>query len=255
MTLQHLRSLFYSALLLIITNIANANSLPPNFVYLKDIDPSIVQDIRYASDHNIVGEPLKGYNAAECILTLQAAQKLTAIQKELKKSSLSLKVYDCYRPQMTVDEFKKWSLSSQQIMSDEFFPREPKDTFFAKGYIAEKSGHTRGSTVDITLVPIPTPKQAHYQRGEKLITCFADYQTRYHDNSIDMGTGYDCLDELSHPTNRNISATAYNNRMLLRDIMFKYGFKGIPTEWWHFTLSDEPYPDTYFNFPIQKNSH
>lgn len=228
-----------------------ADNVPEDFIYLKDIDPTIVQDIRYASSHNFIGHPIKGYDTAKCVLTRQAAQALLKVQVELLKSSLALKVYDCYRPQMAVDEFKAWSENSQDIMHSEFYPNVPKHLLFKKGYLAEKSGHSRGSTVDLTIVPVPTPKQLDYHPGDQLSPCNTNYAKRYHDNSIDMGTGYDCMDRLSHPDNKNISKLAYHNRLLLNNIMQKYGFEGIETEWWHFTLKNEPYPNTYFNFPIK----
>jgi D-alanyl-D-alanine dipeptidase len=245
---------FCAGVLFVTTITVNAANLPTGFVYLKDIDPSILQDIRYASYHNFIGYPLKGYRAAECVLTEKTAKVLSEIQKELKSHALSLKVYDCYRPQMTVDQFKQWSLTSQQEMRAEFYPRVPKKYFFQKGYVSARSGHSRGSTIDLTLVPIPTPPQTEYRPGQKLFACTADYLQRFRDNSIDMGTGYDCFDMLAHPYNQNISATAYQNRMLLRNMMFKHGFKGILTEWWHFTLIDEPYRHIYFNFLVTSRS-
>jgi len=248
--MNHIRSLIFTALLFSITQ-ANADAIPSNFVYLKNVAPTIVQDMRYATYHNFIGHPIKGYYAAECILTKEAALALFKVQEELKKHSLSLKVYDCYRPQMAVDEFVTWGQSSDQKMKAEFYPRVDKKDFIKKGYVAAQSGHSRGSTMDLTIIPIPAPQQADYHPGDKLVSCFADYRTRFHDNSIDMGTGFDCFDKLSHPSNKEISAAAYHNRMLLKNIMNKYGFKGLATEWWHFTLVNEPYPDTYFDFPIK----
>lgn len=242
---------FFYVLLLLVSTAAHASHLPDGFVHLKDIDATILQDMRYASHHNFIGRPLIGYRAAECVLTLPTAKTLAIIQKELRQEALSLKVYDCYRPQMTVDAFKKWRVTPQQDMRDEFYPRVPKKYFFQKGYISGKSGHSRGSTVDLTIVPIPTSAQEKYHPGQKLIPCIADHAERFHDNSLDMGTGYDCFDELAHPYNKDIPIAAQHNRMLLRNLMFKHGFKGILTEWWHFTLIDEPYPKAYFNFVIE----
>lgn len=231
---------------------AFANDLPQGFVYLKAIDPSILQDIRYAGYHNFIGHPIEGYEASECILTLQAANALKAVQAELQRSSLSLKVYDCYRPQMAVNNFITWSKDpKEQQMKMEFYPRVDKADFFKLGYVAEKSGHTRGSTMDITIVPIPTPEQAKYRPGQKLASCFSDYEKRFQDNMIDMGTGYDCLDETAHVNNQTISASAYENRQRLRTVMEKNGFAPYDNEWWHFTLKNEPYPNTYFNFKVK----
>lgn len=236
-------------LLLATNNICHANSMPADFVYLRDIDPTIIQDVRYATAHNFMGRPIKGYAAAECILTRAAAQALTQVQKELLQSNLSLKVYDCYRPQMAVDDFIAWSKQAHdQKMKAEFYPRVNKADFFTLGYVAAKSGHSRGSTVDLTIVPLAAASQT--QQGHALIDCTASYTQRFADDSIDMGTNFDCMDELSHNDNRAISTVAYYNRQLLRAVMEAHGFMSYQPEWWHFTLKAEPYSDTYFNFPI-----
>ena len=174
-------------------------SLPSGFVYLKDIDPSIQQDIRYAGEHNFVGRPIKGYEKATCILTKPAAQALKKVQTDLRKKKLSLKVYDCYRPQMAVDDFYQWSKNASDTkMKAEFYPNVDKSMLFNSGYIARYSGHTMGSTVDLTIVPVPAPKQATYTDGQKLQACYAPLNQRFKDNSIDMGTGFDCLDPHAH---------------------------------------------------------
>jgi zinc D-Ala-D-Ala dipeptidase len=232
---------------------ATANTLPQGFVYLKDIDPSIIQEIRYATYHNFVGRPIAGYEAEACILTKPAALALSRAQKELRQSGLSLKVYDCYRPQMAVDEFVAWSQkANQQEMKPEFYPRVNKKEFFKLGYVAEQSGHTRGSTLDVTIVALPPQSQAHYMQGEKLISCYAPYAQRFRDNSVDMGTGYDCMDKLAHNDNSPaaIGVVAWHYRMLLKALMEKNGFTAYQPEWWHFTLKNEPYPKTYFNFKV-----
>lgn len=227
--------------------------LPKGFVYLRDIDPTIQQDIRYHSYHNFIGRPIKGYLSGKCILTKSAAQALAKVQRELLKQNLSLKVYDCYRPQMAVDEFIAWSADpNDQKMKAEFYPRVDKKDFFKLGYVAERSSHTRGSTVDLTIVPNPMPSDIdHYHPKQTLTACFAPYKTRFNDGSIDMGTGYDCMDSLAHPDNQQLQQTAVKNRMLLSRLMQKNGFKPYPQEWWHFTLSNEPFPDTYFNFLVK----
>ena len=238
--------------ILFFPSIMFANNLPKDLVYLHDIDPTILQDIRYFGEHNFLGRKVRGYDAAQCILTKQAAKALHQVQLELKKQSLALKVYDCYRPQMAVDDFINWChVEGQQQMKDEFYPRLTKEDFLKLGYVASKSGHTRASTVDLTIVPLPTPAQADYQVGQKLVACYAPYAERFRDNGIDMGTGYDCMDELAHPLNKEVGEKAYQNRMILRSFMLAQGFLPYEQEWWHFTLKDEPYKDTYFNFPIK----
>jgi len=230
---------------------SSAATIPKDFVYLKDVVPSILQDIRYAGYHNFVGRPIQGYHAKECILTRQAARALKKVQAALLKSNLSLKVYDCYRPQSASNDFVAWSKKPDNTkMKGEFYPRLLKNRLFPLGYIARKSGHTRGSTVDLSIVPIPTPQEAEYVPGQTLRTCFSPYLQRYRDNNIDMGTGYDCLDSLAQPFNPRVGIIAHDNRLLLRHIMQKYGFTPYTKEWWHFTLKNEPYKYTYFHFPI-----
>lgn len=227
-----------------------ATELPPGFVYLKEIDPTITQDIRYATNHNFLGRPVKGYETGACILTRSTALALARVQKELLQSRLSLKVYDCYRPQMAVDEFIAWSQRpDDHLTKTEFYPRVNKSDVFKLGYVAEKSGHSRGSTVDLTIGPIGG-ESAIYLTEQPLIPCIAPYTQRFKDGGIDMGTGYDCMDELSHNDNLNIGPVAYYNRLLLKALMEKQGFSDYTPEWWHFTLKDEPYPNDYFNFPV-----
>ncbi len=226
-------------------------ALPNGFVYLKNVSPSIIQDVRYAGYHNFVGRPIEGYQAAECVLSKPAAVALKNVQQELLKSNFSLKVFDCYRPQRAVNDFITWSQQvGQNPMQAEFYPSVNKKDFFKLGYVAARSGHTRGSTVDLTIVPVPTLQAGQYHRGQKLVACTAAYHKRFYDSGIDMGTGFDCLDRASHITNHKIGTVAYSGRMLLRKIMLKNGFEPYDQEWWHFTLRNEPYPNRYFNFPI-----
>lgn len=239
------------ALLLGIISTNAVYALPSGFVYLHKAVPTVVQDMRYAGSHNFMGRPVQGYEASTCILSKEAAQHLSQVQQALRPLGLSLKVYDCYRPVAAVEDFMAWSKQpALQQMKAEFYPRVNKADFFHLGYVAEKSGHNRGSTIDLTIVPIPTPVQANYQPGQPLTACTAPLNQRFHDNSIDMGTGYDCLDERAHVFNEQISKTAYQHRMLLRTVMLNHGFEPYEKEWWHFTLKDEPYPNTYFNFPV-----
>jgi zinc D-Ala-D-Ala dipeptidase len=227
-----------------------APTRPPDFVYLRDVAPSIVQDIRYAGYHNFLGRPVAGYGAAECILTRQAAKALAKIQAELEPLQLTLHVYDCYRPQRAVNDFIAWSkVSSDQTMKGEFYPRVDKALFFQLGYVAAKSGHTRGSTVDLTIERDPAPAAAPYEPGQPLKSCIAPWVQRYRDGTLDMGTGFDCMDELSHPS-ADVGHIAGTHREQLAHLMKKYGFKSYDKEWWHFTLVGEPFPSTYFDFPI-----
>jgi zinc D-Ala-D-Ala dipeptidase len=204
--------------------------LPKGFVYLRQVDPTILQEIRYAGSNNFVGRPLPGYRASECILTNEAAHALARVQAEIKTRGLSLKVYDCYRPQRTVNEFVRWSRDlKDQKMKDRFYPNVDKRDFFRLGYVAEKSGHSRGSTVDLTLVKLFHSKI----------------------QSIDMGTTFDFMDPTSWPSSQAVSVRADKNRRYLQSIMKRYGFIPYAQEWWHFTLKNEPYPNQYFNFTIE----
>jgi D-alanyl-D-alanine dipeptidase len=237
-------------MLILLSLQANA-SLPPDFVYLKNVEPSIFQDIRYSAYHNFLGRPIKGYEANECILTKAAATALAEVQQELLQSDLSLKVYDCYRPQMAVDDFVNWSKEpADQLMKKEFYPHVDKKDVFRLGYAAEKSGHSRGSTLDLTIVALPAGQEPNYHRGDKLGDCYAPYHKRFKDNGIDMGTGFDCFDIKARSDDQTIGTIPIHNRLLLKDLMVKYGFQPYTYEWWHFTLREEPYPKTYFNFPI-----
>lgn len=229
-----------------------ADKLPPGFVDVQSIIPDIQLDIRYSGPHNFVGERVNGYNAGKCILTKEAASALAKVQKDLSPFSLSLKIYDCYRPQRAVDHFVKWATEMENIKTkEEFYPGVDKRNLFKDGYIDSKSGHSRGSTIDLTIIPIPVPKQAGYIPGQKLAACYLPAGRRFADNSIDMGTGFDCFDELSHTGNKKIGLQQRISRMMLKSLMEKHGFRNYAKEWWHFTLNNEPYPNTYFDFPVE----
>ncbi|MGW4057200.1 M15 family metallopeptidase [Amycolatopsis sp. NPDC004747] len=225
------------------------------FVALSDVAPSILQDIRYDTRHNFVGRRIDGYRQPLCILTRQAADGLRKAQARLVRQGYTLKVYDCYRPQRAVDHFVRWAKDlADEKMKAEFYPNVAKDRLFADGYIAEKSGHSRGSTMDLTIVRLPPAFQRPYLPGEPLKACFAPRDQRFPDNTVDMGTGYDCFDPLAHTDNPAITGVARQHRDLLRSTMAAAGFRNLPEEWWHFTLNGEPFPDTYFDFPVSRGS-
>ena len=225
---------------------------PDRIVDLKEVLPSAILDIRYHGPHNFVGTPVDGYRAPKCLITREAAEGLGKVQAELREFSLSLKIYDCYRPQRAVDHFVRWAEDiGDRKTQKEFYPTVDKRHLFRDGYIAEKSSHTRGSTVDLTIVPVPPPVQESYTPGQRLRACFLPAAKRFRDNSLDMGTGFDCFHELSHPGNAKVGLTQRKNRLLLKTLMDKHGFANYDKEWWHFTLRNEPYPDTYFDFPVE----
>ena len=241
--------------ILISAGIASGSGMdqpPPGFVDVRDVIPSIQLDIRYYSPHNFVGRPVDGYKAPLCFLTREAASALKRVQDELAPSGLSLKIYDCYRPQRAVDHFVRWARDIDDTLTQqEFYPTVDKQYLFQDGYIDAKSGHSRGSTVDLTIVPSKPLPQEEYRPGQTLYACFLPAGKRFRDNSIDMGTGFDCFHELSHTDNSAITAEQKKNRLLLKSLMEKHGFRNYSKEWWHFTLKQEPYPDTYFDFLIE----
>lgn len=230
-------------------------SAPPEIVALRDVDPTIVHEIRYATNHNFVGERIDDYRAPLCLLTRPAAEALSRAQDALRPQGLTLKVYDCYRPQGAVDHFVRWAedLDDEQMKS-EFYPRVEKSRLFEDGYIAAKSGHSRASTVDLTIQPIsarpgPTPHSPHPAGS-----CFGPVADRVPDASLDMGTAFDCFDVLSHTANPEIAGAARANRDLLVEVLGAEGFTNLPEEWWHFTHKPELFPTTFFDFPVSRAS-
>jgi D-alanyl-D-alanine dipeptidase len=242
------------------------SALPRGFVYLRDIDPTIVQDIRYAGSHNFVGRPIKGYLAAECILSASAAAALAKIQKMLAGKKLSLIVWDCYRPMRAVDDFLRWSrdpavargataplargataplargaTAPHADMKAEFYPRNDKKNLFALGYLAPRSAHSRGSTVDLGLVPSGSAAAPPPDPSQPLKACTSPKGERFEDGTIDLGTGYDCLDALGRTSNALAGATALHHRQMLKSAMREAGFRPYFREWWHFQLNDEPF--------------
>jgi D-alanyl-D-alanine dipeptidase len=229
---------------------AHAAEMPQDFVYLGDIDPTIPQDIRYAGSGNFTGKPVDGYDAAECVLVRQAAEALKAVQADLKPRGLSLKVYDCYRPARAVAAFVDWAKKPDDPKAKAvYYPNLPKSALFPD-YIATRSGHSRGATVDLTLVPLDAPVEAAAHPSDDPAACTAPQESKAPDGSLAMGTTFDCFD-----TKANIGAAALSeqeraNREALRATMAAHGFKDYSPEWWHFTLENEPYPETIFDFPI-----
>ncbi|MFJ1584968.1 M15 family metallopeptidase [Streptomyces sp. NPDC088197] len=235
--------------------VADDVKAPPGFVALGSVDRSIIQEMRYATAHDFVGAPVDGYVQPMCLLTRPAALALHKVQRALLKTGYSLKVYDCYRPQRAVDHFVRWAEDlNDQKMKGEFYPDENKADLFTDGYIAAKSGHSRGSTMDLTIVRLPAAKTRAYVPGEPLTPCYGARADRFPDNSIDMGTGFDCFDTLANTLDPRITGVQLANRLTLKNAMDAAGFTNLPVEWWHYTLDHEPYPDTYFDFPVARSS-
>lgn len=202
-----------------------------DFVLLSEAVPDAILEIRYYSTYNFVGARIDGYEQPVALLTREAAQALREVSDELIAKGYRLKIFDAYRPQMAVDHFMRWALDPEDTaMKPYFYPELEKNVLFPQGYIAEKSGHSRGSTVDLTLFDMAAGKE------------------------LDMGGTFDYFGRLSHPDYKNITPEQYSNRMILRDAMLAHGFKPLEEEWWHFTLKNEPFPDTYFTFPVSEDS-
>lgn len=205
------------------------SQLNNDFIDIKEYIPSIFIDLKYASNDNFTGHIVNGYESPKCLLTIEAARSLRYIQTILNKSGYSLKIYDAYRPQRSVNHFINWSKNlSDTINKRYYYPNLAKSILFKLGYIASKSSHSRGSTVDITLVDITSGKE------------------------VDMGSPYDFFGLESSHDYKNISNTQKNNRKFLLDIMTKNGFSSYSKEWWHYTFIDEPFPTTYFDFTTNK---
>lgn len=228
---------------------AETLELPEGFVRLVDVAPAIRQDLRYAGQHNFVGRPIDGYAAGVCLLSREAADALAAAADELAASGLGLRVYDCYRPARAVADFVRWARDlDDSTMQAEFYPRVDKSKLFELGYIAERSGHSRGSTVDIAIEPLGRDASVSAAQVWPLVDCASP--DRFDDGVLDFGTGYDCFDVRAHHGAAGISAEAETNRSMLADLLGRHGFVPYPEEWWHYTLAREPFPQTYFDFPI-----
>lgn len=217
-----------------------------NFALISEVIPDVILEIRYFSTFNFVGAKVDGYLSPTALLTIEAADSLKAVNDEVMKLGYRLKIFDAYRPQEAVDHFVRWASDlDDTAMKQYFYPEVDKSILFEQEYIMEKSGHTRGSTVDLTLFDMATQRE------------------------LDMGSTFDWFGEESHPDfcgdpdtgiydkkaaakePRGLTETQFRNRQLLRDVMLRHGFKPLDSEWWHFTLSNEPFPDTYFNFPVK----
>lgn len=199
------------------------------FVVLTDIVPDAIMEVRYYTLYNFIGDRVRGYEEPVALVTRETAYALREVNNELMPLGYTIKVFDAYRPQMAVDHFVEWAKDLNDVrMQSYFYPEEKKANLFAHGYIASRSGHSRGSTVDLTL-----------------------YDLR-NQCDVDMGGTFDYFGYRSHPDYPDLTEQQKQNRQLLRSVMFKHGFRGIDTEWWHFTLNNEPYPNQYFNFPVRR---
>lgn len=206
----------------------NATENNDRFVDVKEFIPSVQLEIRYYTTRNFVGSRIDGYDAPKCFLTREAANALKNVQEEVARNGQSLKIFDCYRPQRAVDHFVRWAKDLSDLkMKSKYYPSIDKKNLFKDVYIAAKSGHSRGSTVDLTIIDLNSHQE------------------------LDMGTDFDFFDPLSHTFNSQISESQLDNRISLKSVMERNGFKNLKEEWWHFTLKNEPYPDKYFDFKVK----
>ncbi len=233
------------ALTMLTSCVTTCDTAPKGFVRLAEAVPDAILEIRYYSTYNFVGDRINGYERPTALLTVEAAKALKAVSDDVKKQGYRLKIFDAYRPQRAVTHFMNWAKDTNDTrMKQYYYPDLDKSVLFAQGYIMEKSGHSRGSTVDLTLFDMATEKE------------------------VDMGGTFDWFGKESHPAwcgdpetktytgNNNtekgkINAQQFKNRMILREAMMRHGFKPLVEEWWHFTLKDEPYPNTYFDYPVK----
>lgn len=218
-------------LLLLLLPATDAFADPPGgFVEVRDAVPGAVVELRYLGPDNFVGEPIDGYVADRCYVTGEAARALGRVQHELAHFGLGLKLFDAYRPQRAVDHFVRWAGDLDDTrMKSRYYPDVAKENLFRDGYIAVRSGHSRGSTLDLTIVALD---------GREPV-------------ELDMGTPWDYFGPKSWPASLEVTPQQRANRMLLQSLMVKHGFRPLAEEWWHFTLEDEPFPETYFDFAVE----
>ena len=229
---------------------AMAQGLPGGFVYLRDVDPTIVQDMRYATVNNFVGRVLDGYEAGECIVTRKVGLALKQVQRDLRPRGLSLKVYDCYRPQLAVDDMYAWAQDGNETPAQHRYnPQMRKADLFRLGYIARHSGHSTGKAVDLTLVQMPLKSATPFDPRADYADCTAAVSRRAPDSSVDMGTGYDCSDERAHTASAVITPPQRRWREILVAAMARHGFINYRLEWWHFSLPGSG--REAYDFPIK----
>ena len=233
---------------------SSSETLPSGFVYVNDIIPDIQVNLRYLTEENFMGCVVNGYYSNVSIMTKEAALALKQVQELAKEKGYELVIYDSYRPQKSVNHFIKWSEdpNDHQIKKDHYYPRVNKENAFDLGYIAKKSGHTRGSTIDLTIIPI----------GKRVLNPLIPTKRILNDNStilflddgtVDMGSSFDLLDEASHTNSTLVNENYQQMRLIFKNLMEQAGFMNYHKEWWHYTLKNEPFPDTYFDFDVKSS--
>jgi zinc D-Ala-D-Ala dipeptidase len=228
---------------------AYTQTLPGGFVFLRDVDPTIIQDIRYAGSNNFVGRPLAGYDAAECVVKRDVGRALKGIQQELAPRKLSLKMLDCYRPVRAVRDMVVWAQNGRETPAERRYnPAFSKKDLFRLGYIAEHSGHSTGAAVDLTLVDLTADNSPRFDPDKAYADCTAPASARAPEASVDMGTGYDCSDVRAYTAANSTTSVQRRWRNMLVSAMAKQGFVNYSKEWWHFSLPGAGGPA--YDFPI-----
>ncbi|MCP1844046.1 D-alanyl-D-alanine dipeptidase [Bradyrhizobium sp. USDA 4524] len=228
---------------------AFAQNLPGDFAFLRDIDPTIIQDIRYAGANNFMGRPIAGYGAAECVVKREVGLRLKAVQQELARQRLSLKMFDCYRPARAVADMVAWSKNDTETAAERRYnPAFSKADLFRLGYIATHSGHSTGAAVDLTLVDLGADNSRKFDPARDYADCTAPAATRAPEGSVDMGTGYDCSDLKAHTATGSITPAQRRWRAMLVAAMARQAFANYAKEWWHFSLPGAGRPA--YDFPI-----
>ena len=227
-----IKKTFFLLIIMVTGCISSATITDPkeHFVSMDELNQDIVLDIRYFTENNFLGTKVRGYLAPKCYLTHEASKAILEVQKELETMGYGIKVFDCYRPQRAVDHFVQWAADLNDTKNKSaYYPNVNKKDLLREdlSYIASRSGHSRGSTLDLTLIDLETRKE------------------------LDMGTPFDYFDVLSHTDNPEVSVQAQKNRQTLKRVMDKHGFQNYEREWWHYTLRNEPHPETYFDFPVE----
>jgi D-alanyl-D-alanine dipeptidase len=245
-----LRNFFLVFFLAFIFNSCNANNMAEGFADLHDIDPSIKVFVDAHTSMNFIGRPIKGYYANKIIVSKKLGLALKKVQHELKSKGFSLLVYDAYRPQMAVDDFVEWGKDlNDQKMKKYLYPNIEKAQIFAKGFVAKRSSHSRGGAVDLTIIALDKPlKEGEFVERKLPTGRIIPY---FDDGSVDMGSSAGLFDEVSWTDNKDVSLEGQKNRKFLKEVMTKHRFKNYAKEWWHYNLINEPFPNTYFNFPIE----
>ena len=224
--------------------------VPDAFIDVRTIAPEIQLEMRYVTDDNFVGGPVDGYLDPICYLARPAASALAKVQEAVKRDGYGLVMFDCYRPQRAVNHFVRWSEGKDAATKKQYFPDLDQSQLFELGYIAKRSGHSRGATVDVGLIKLSSNHSSDDLGRERPAKCQHRFERSKAEEHVDFGSDYDCFDSMSHTASREVSQHAITNRRYLVEVMARFGFENYDKEWWHFTYRPEPFPETYFDFPI-----